>query len=61
MVSETDLNWMLKTLDAGGSVPGWSLRIVKETYFLTREEDGATWIKDAGRARWKAQRGRPGG
>jgi hypothetical protein len=35
--------------------------VVKETYYLTREEDGATWIKEAGRGRWRRQRGLPRG
>jgi hypothetical protein len=32
MVSADNLNMILKILDVGGAVPGWSLKIVKETY-----------------------------
>jgi hypothetical protein len=45
MVSGDNLNWILKTLDAGGSVPGWTMRVIKETHYPTRVEDGARWYR----------------
>ena len=52
MVSEDNLNWILRSLDAGGTVPGWKLRVVKETYYLTNEDEGVTWVRTAGRSAW---------
>ena len=36
-----------------GTVPGWTHRVVKEMYFVTRTEDGATWLRPGPRQRWK--------